>query len=329
MLTPELAGAFARVALANVRREYPRRLDQLLTSPGTEWQPRKLHPAFYGSYDWHSAVHMHWLLVRVLATHPSLPEAGQIEQLLDEHLSPAAIEKELAFFHGPGGLTFERPYGWSWLLELQAEALRLDRGPWGKALAPLAAEIARRFEKHVAGSPYPVRSGAHGNTAFACLLALDYSRIVGSATLERQIEEAAQRWYLDDRDYAARYEPSADDFLSPALVEALLMKRVLPAAQFRRWMAAFLPEPGPLADPPIVFDHADAKHGHLDGLCLSRAWCFAHLGYPELFEKHLTAGLPHVVGGHYNGEHWLASFAALALSSQLSSQTTAEARTHP
>ena len=129
MLTAEHASALARVALANVVREYPRRLDQLLTGPGQEWQPRKVHPAFYGSYDWHSAVHMHWLLVRVLATHPSLPEAGQIEQLLDEHLSPAAIEKELAFFHGPGGLTFERPYGWGWLLELQAEALRLDRGP--------------------------------------------------------------------------------------------------------------------------------------------------------------------------------------------------------
>jgi hypothetical protein len=316
LLTPEHASALARVALANVVREYPRRLDQLLTGPGQEWQPRKVHPAFYGSYDWHSAVHMHWLLVRVLAIHPSLPEASQIEQVLDAHLAPAAIEKELAFFHGPGGRTFERPYGWAWLLELQAEALRLDRGPWGKALAPLAAEIARRFEKHLEGSPYPVRAGAHGNTAFACLLALDYSRIVGSWTLERQIEAAAQRWYLDDRDYAAQYEPSADDFLSPALVEALLMKRLLPDGEFRTWMRSFLADPGPLAEPPIVFDHADAKHGHLDGLCLSRAWCFAQLGYPELSEKHLAAGLPHVVGGHYNGGHWLASFAVLALSAE-------------
>jgi hypothetical protein len=314
MLTTELASAFARVALANVKREYPRRLDQLLTGPGQEWQPRKVHPAFYGSYDWHSAVHMHWLLVHLLASHPSLPEAGEIEQLLDAHLAPAAIEKELAFFNGPGGRTFERPYGWAWLLELQAETLRLDRGPWGKALAPLAAEIARRFEKYLEGSLYPVRAGTHGNTAFACLLALDYSRIVGSSTLERQIEAAAQRWYLDDRNYAAQYEPSADDFLSPALVEALLMKRLLPHGEFRTWMRSFLADPGPLAEPPIVFDHADAKHSHLDGLCLSRAWCFAQLGYPQLAEKHLAAGMPHAVGGHYNGEHWLASFAALALS---------------
>ena len=316
MLTAELASAFARVALANVAREYPRRLDQLLAGPGSEWQPRKLHPAFYGSYDWHSAVHMHWLLVRVLALYPSLPEAGRIEQLLDAHLVPSAIEKELAFFHGPGGRTFERPYGWAWLLELQAEVLRLDRGPWGRALAPLAAEIARRFERHLEGSLYPVRAGAHGNTAFACVLALDYSRIVGSATLERQIEAAAQRWYLDDRDYAAQYEPSADDFLSPALIEALLMKRLLRDLEFRGWMHSFLPDPGPLAEPPIVYDHADAKHSHLDGLCLSRAWCFAELGYPELAEKHLAAGLPHVVGGHYHGEHWLASFAALALTAE-------------
>jgi hypothetical protein len=314
-LTPELASSFARVALANVEREFPRRLDQLLTGPGQEWRPRELHPAFYGSYDWHSAVHMHWTLLRIVALHPALHEAGRIEQLLDAHLAPAAIEKELAFFHGPAGRTFERPYGWAWLLELQAEALRIDRGAWGIALAPLAAEIARRFEKHLETSPYPVRAGTHGNTAFACVLALDYARIVGSSTLERQIQAAARRWYADDRDYPLAYEPSADDFLSPALVEALLMKKALPAKEFSGWMRSFLPfELGPLAEPPLVVDHTDAKQSHLDGLCLSRAWCFAQLGYPDLAEKHLVAGLPHVVGGHYHGEHWLASFAVLALS---------------
>jgi len=321
VLDSTAAAAYARVALANVRREYPRRLDQLITAPGAEWQPRKLHPAFYGSYDWHSSVHMHWLLVRVLAMHPGLEEASDIEALLDAHLALAAIEKELAFFHGPGGTTFERPYGWAWLLELQAELLRLDHGTWGRALAPLAAEIARRFERYLQNSPYPVRSGTHGNTAFACLLALDYSKIVGSAALVRQIESAAKRWYLQDRDYPIAYEPSADEFLSPALVEALLMKRVLVPAEFLRWMNAFLPDITPLAEPPVVMDHADAKQSHLDGLCLSRAWCFTHLGYRDLAQKHLVAGLPHAVGGHYNGEHWLATFAALALS--------AEARSFP
>jgi len=315
MLTAEDAGAFARVALANVEREYPRRLDQLITGPGQEWQPRKLHPAFFGSYDWHSAVHMHWLLARILRLHPSVPEADRIAQLLDRHLAAESIRQELAFFNGPGGKSFERPYGWAWLLELQAELLRLEENPWGGALAPLAAEIARRFEKYLESSPYPVRAGSHGNTAFACVLALDYARTVGSAVLGRQIEASARRWYSDDRDYPIAYEPSADDFLSPALVEALLMKKVLPAKEFSAWMRSFLPfDLGPLAEPPVVVDHTDAKHSHLDGLCLSRAWCFAELGYPELAEKHLLSGLPHTVGGHYHGEHWLATFAVLALS---------------
>ena len=323
MLTALLASAFARVALGNVEREYPRRLDQLVTGPGMEWQPKKLHPAFYGSYDWHSAVHMHWLLARVLRLHPALTEAPQIAAVLDSHLSPESMKQELAFFNAPGGRTFERPYGWAWLLKLQAELLELDR--WHQAVAPLAAEVAKRFAKYVQGSPYPVRAGAHGNTAFACVLALDYSQAAKDPLLKRDIQAAAKRWYALDRDYPTRYEPSADDFLSPALVEALLMKRVLPEEEFSGWMTSFLPDPGPLAEPPTVADHADAKQSHLDGLCLSRAWCFAQLGYPELAEKHLAAGMPHVVGGDYNGEHWLASFAVLALGYQAS----AAARTTP
>lgn len=312
MLTALLASALTRVALANVEREYPRRLDQLLTGPSVEWQPRKLHPAFYGSYDWHSAVHMHWLLARVLRLHPVLAESGSISEILEKHLCVESMQQELAFFNSPGGKTFERPYGWAWLLKLQAELLELGR--FQQAVAPLAAEIAKRFAKYVQGSPYPVRAGAHGNTAFACVLALDYCQVGKDPLLKRDIQAAAKRWYLLDRDYPVRYEPSADDFLSPALVEALLMKRVLPEAEFSDWMKSFLPDPGPLAEPPTVSDHADAKQSHLDGLCLSRAWCFAQLGYAELAERHLAAGMPHVVGGDYNGEHWLASFAALALS---------------
>ena len=311
MLTAEAASAFARVALANVEREYPRRLDQLLTAPGQEWQPKKLHPAFYGSYDWHSAVHMHWLLARVLRLYPDLPEAKAIVALLERHLCAEPMKQELAFFNGPGGRTFERPYGWAWLLKLQAELRELDR--WHQAVAPLAEELARRFTKYLQSSPYPVRAGTHGNTAFACLLALDYALAAKDPLLKRDLQAAAKSWYLGDRDYPARYEPSADEFLSPALVEALLMKRILPEAEFDDWMKAFLPDPGPLARPPTVTDHADAKQSHLDGLCLSRAWCFAQLGHPELAERHLAAGMPHVAGGDYAGEHWLASFAALAL----------------
>jgi hypothetical protein len=311
-LTAKLASTFARVALANVEREYPRRLDQLLTGPDSEWQPRKLHPAFYGSYDWHSAVHMHWLLARTLRLHPTLPEAPGISALLEKHLSAESLKQELAFFSSPGGRMFERPYGWAWLLKLQAELAELGR--WHQAVAPLAAEIAKRFTKYIQGSPYPVRAGTHGNTAFACVLALDYAQAAKDPLLKRDIQAAAKRWYLTDRDYPVRYEPSADDFLSPALVEALLMKKVLSEEEFPGWLSQFLPaDLGPLAEPPAVTDHADAKQSHLDGLCLSRAWCFAQLGRAREAEKHLAAGMPHVVGGDYNGEHWLASFAVLAL----------------
>jgi hypothetical protein len=290
--------------MANVAREYPRRLDQLLTQPDTEWRPRVLHPAFYGSYDWHSAVHMHWLLARLLRLHPFLE--ADIAPVLDVHLSTRCIERELAFFHSPGGALFERPYGWAWLLELQAELKRLGQR-WHQAVEPLAMALARHFQRYLAALPYPVRAGTHGNTAFACILALDYG-------LEAEIGTAARRFYLADRDYPVAYEPSGDEFLSPALVEALLMKRVLHEREFEAWLRDFLPTLGPLAEPPRVVDHTDAKQSHLDGLCLSRAWCFRHLGFDELAARHLQAGLPHVLGGHYAGEHWLATFATLALS---------------
>jgi hypothetical protein len=310
-----LPSAFARVALANVERAYPRRLDQLLAGPHVEWRPGVLHPAFYGSYDWHSAVHMHWLLARLLSLHPDLPERAAIEARLERHLTAPNIARELAFFNGPGGLTFERPYGWAWLLELQAELIRLGR--WTVEVAPLASSLADRFMDFYAASAYPVRAGTHGNTAFASILALDYARTAGRGDLATAIVAAARHWYLGDRDYPVAYEPSADDFLSPALVEALLMKRILPDEEFREWLNRFLPaELGPVSRPPKVIDHADAKQSHLDGLCLSRAWCFTHLGFEAFSKEHLEAGMPHVVGGDYAGEHWLASFALLALSSQ-------------
>jgi hypothetical protein len=313
-----LPSAFARVALANVARAYPRRLDQLLDCANTEWRPGVLHPAFYGSYDWHSAVHMHWLLARLLRLHPAIPERSAIEGLFDRRLTGSNIARELASFNGPGGLTFERPYGWAWLLELQAELIRLQR--WHPEVAPLAELLADRFPQFFEASAYPVRAGTHGNTAFAAILALDYARTAGDADLERAIEATAHRWYLHDREYPVAYEPSGDDFLSPALVEALLMKRILPDKEFSPWLKRFLPpDLGPLSRPPMVLDHADAKQSHLDGLCLSRAWCFSHLGFEDLSMEHLETGMPHVVGGDYAGEHWLASFALLALSSATSS----------
>jgi len=313
LLTADLAARFARVALANVEREYPRHVLHLLTRAGEELAPRKLHPAFYGSYDWHSAVHMHWTLARVLRLYPA--QGVKITPVLDRHFTPEALGAELAYFNAAAGKTFERPYGWAWLLELQAELLRLGNEKWSGALQPLATELARRMAHFVGGAPYPIRAGGHGNTAFACLLSLDYARTAKDKTLESEIKAAALRWYRDDREAPLAYEPSLDDFLSPALVEATLMQEVMAPEPFCAWQKAFLPSGAGQLEPPTVADRADPKQSHLDGLALSRAWCLRKLGYEEAAERHLAAALPHVAGGHYVGEHWLASFAVLALSS--------------
>ena len=312
-MTEELARAFAGAALANVTREFPRHVSHLASGPGEELDQRKLHPAFYGSYDWHSAVHMHWTLVRVLRLHPSLALGKTIADRLDAHLSPACLAAELRYFQSPAARTFERPYGWAWLLELQAELLRLGNSRWSDAVQPLACELAQRMATFVSGAPYPIRAGTHGNTAFASLLALDYARVASDAALEDEIRMAARRWYRADRNAPLAYEPSLDEFLSPALIEAALMREVLPATEFAGWLKAFLPSDIERLEPPQVADRADAKQSHLDGLGLSRAWCLAKLGYVDAAQRHLAAALPHVVGGHYVGEHWLASFAALAL----------------
>lgn len=313
MLTEQLATRFARVAIANIAREYPRHIVHFTTAPGPLPPQRELHPAFYGSYDWHSAVHMHWLLVRVLRLYPVARIAPDITDALDGHLTEANIERELAYFCAPGGRTFERPYGWAWLLELQAEALTLQ-SRWSRALAPLAQELAQRFADYVRMSPYPVRSGAHGNSAFACLLALDYARTAKDAALEFEIRKAAKRWYGSDQAAPIAYEPSLDDFLSPSLVEAALMGQVMDESEFFAWAQRFAPDGfDALAEPPTVTDHADPKQSHLDGLCLSRAWCFRRLGNVRAAQALIDAAMPHVAGGDYAGEHWLASFAALAL----------------
>jgi hypothetical protein len=315
-VTEALAAAFAAAALANVTREFPRHVSHLLSGPGQPPSERTLHPAFYGSYDWHSAVHMHWTLARVLRLYPSLALGKVIAERLDAHLSVRSIGTELQYFTAHGARTFERPYGWAWLLELQAELVRLGNTRWSAAVEPLAAELARRMTAFIKGAPYPIRAGSHGNTAFACTLALDYARVTRDKQLEAEIKAAAVRWYRNDRDAPLAYEPSLDDFLSPSLVEAALMKEVLPADDFRDWLEGFLPSAAEKLEPPQVADRTDAKQSHLDGLSLSRAWCLTRLGYTDEAQRHVAAALPHVVGGHYVGEHWLASFATLALSAE-------------
>ena len=332
-LDVSLAGAFARVALANVSRAFPHKLDHLIVSGPEPWAAEHavLHPAFFGSYDWHSAVHMHWLLVRVLRLQPQVAEAAEIVALLDTRLVEPVMSVELRYLRSPAGRTFERPYGWAWLLELRAELERLTAsdaraGAWAAAVDPLARELATRLASFIASAAYPIRAGTHANTAFACLLAHDYATVRHDAALAHAVNAAIRRWYGDDRDAPADYEPSLTDFLSPCLAEAAAMRLAAGAGAFATWHDQFFAAGlGPLAAPPIVGDRRDPQIAHLDGLSLSRAWMLAriaealpagHARRQELEEaasRHRAAGLPWTVGGDYVGEHWLASFAALAL----------------
>ncbi len=323
-LTPELASRFARIALGHVTREYPHKLDHVMGGPEDVQGPRVLHPIFHGSFDWHSCVHGYWLLARVLRAFPELPEAGAIGALFADQLTPAKAEGELAYLRRAPG-SFERPYGWAWLLMLQAELSRAQDGRWAATLAPLAAAFAERLREFLPKATYPIRTGTHFNTAFALALAQEYAAAC-DPTLGPLLSETARRWYAADRDCQG-WEPSGDDFLSPALMEAECMRRLSPAEDFEAWMSGFLPrleigEPQALFAPATVSDRTDGKIAHLDGLNLSRAWCWRALASSlppaaqdaalDAADRHLAASLPHVTGD-YMGEHWLATFALLAL----------------
>ncbi len=326
-LTPDLAARFARLALGHVTKPYPYKLDHVMTGDEDVLPPRVLHPIFHGSFDWHSCVHGYWLLSRLLRRFPDMAPAAEIRALFDQSLTREKAAGELTYLARPMSRAFERPYGWAWLLMLAAELERHD-GAWGPNLRPLATAFADRFKAFLPLATYPIRTGAHGNTAFALSLASDYAAQVGDHELVGLIAATVQGWYLADAG-APAWEPSGDDFLSPTLMEAECLRRVLPAADFRIWFARFLPEaaqckPSTLFTPPVVSDRTDGKIAHLDGLCLSRAWCWRAIAGSldatdpvravalVAADEHLAAGLAHVAGD-YMGEHWLATFALLAL----------------
>ena len=330
---PELSERFARTALGHVTLEYPNKLDHVLNGPEDVRSPRALHPLFFGSFDWHSNVHAYWLLATLLRRAPALPEdvRGEIRALFDTQVTAPNVAAEVAYVAQPSRGTFERPYGWAWLLMLAAELARHDDEDgrrWHATLAPLAQAFAGRFRAFVPRATYPIRVGTHFNTAFAVALALEYAGQVGDDALAAALREKAVAWYGDDADCQA-WEPGGDDFLSSALMEAECMRRVLGAEAWRPWMARFLPrladgEPATLFTPAVVSDRSDGKIAHLDGLNLSRAWCWrgAARAWPAGDERraiaraaadaHLTVSLPHVAGD-YAGAHWLATFALLAL----------------
>jgi hypothetical protein len=326
-LTAETASKFAGLALGHVAREYPNKLDHVMAGLEDALTPRELHPIFYGSYDWHSCVHGYWLLATLRRLHPDIPESPAIDALLARAFTPENVEAERAYLDRPTARGFERPYGWAWLLKLQAELLAHD-APWSERMAPLARAFADRFRDFLPRATYPIRTGVHSSTAFALALAHDYAQAAADEDLANLLREKGRAWYGLDRGCQA-WEPSGDDFLSPALMEAECMRRMLPGAEFRTWFAGFLPDaageqPATLFSPARVSDRSDGKIAHLDGLNLSRAWCWRNIaaaldaGDPvrpvalAAAERHLAASLPHVAGD-YMGEHWLASFAILAL----------------
>ncbi len=322
-LTVELAERFAAIALGHVSREYPNKLDHVLTGPEDVSAPRDLHPVFHGSFDWHSCVHGYWMLARLYRLYPAMASAAAIRSLFDTYLAPERIAGECAYLGRHGALGFERPYGWAWLLKLASELAMLDAPDgraWSDALEPLTRIFVSRFMAFLPLATYPVRAGVHSSTAFAIRLASDFK----DDALRTLLIETARRWYEGDTDCQA-WEPGGDEFLSPALMEAECMRAALPEREFRGWFAAFLPrlnrrQPATLFTPVTVSDRADGKIAHLDGLNLSRAWCWRSLAEfspdppaaRQTAQAHIDASLAHV-SGEYAGEHWLASFAVLAL----------------
>jgi hypothetical protein len=329
-LTRDIAEKFAGLALAHVSREYPNIMHHVMGGPQDVIGPRTAHPVFFGSYDWHSCVHGYWLMARLMRRCPDLAAAPQIAALFDERITEANVAGECAYLDRPEARAFERPYGWAWLLALQAELDRHADGAGKRAaetLRPLAEAFARRFSAFLPLADYPIRTGVHSSTAFALRLAADYAE-PNDPDLFALMRDKALAWYGGDQN-AQAWEPSQDDFLSPTLIEAECMRRFLAPPAFRTWFSAFLPhaadgEPATLFAPARVSDRSDGKIAHLDGLNFARAWCWraivaalgdAHAVAPRAraaADGHIRASLPHVAGD-YMGEHWLATFALLAL----------------
>jgi hypothetical protein len=326
VLTSNQAYRLAEMALANVTREFPNKLDHVVTGAQDIRGPRELHPIFYGSFDWHSCVHGYWTLARLYRRFPALRD--RIGPTFDRQVTPENVAAELAYLEDPIRRSFERPYGMAWLLMLGAELIRCgDAARWRPILEPLVHAFVERTHDYLRAARYPVRAGTHSNSAFALTLALDYALASGDRALDQAIRDKARVWFANDANCPA-WEPDGEDFLSPALTEALCMSRVLSPPEFRPWLSRFLPriadkQPATLFRPVVVDDHSDLRFSHLDGLNLSRAWCWRALG--RTFETedpraaamaaadaHIAASLPHI-GDNYAGSHWLASFALLAL----------------
>ena len=330
---PSVEARFMTMALDCVQREYPNKISHVLASGEDAQAPHQLHPAFYGCFDWHSSVHGHWMLVRLLRTMPDNALSQAATAALDANLTPENIAGEVAYFEAEGRASFERPYGLAWLLQLGAELREWDdprARRWSAAIAPLEQIVSDRYRSWLPNLAYPIRIGTHNQSAFALGLGLDWAREAGDAELEALIVAKAMDFHAEDRNCPIGYEPSGEDFLSPCLMEADLMRRVMPPADYVTWLDGFLPDipldgSASWLDPGIVLDASDGKLVHLDGLNLSRAWALQGIAsaLPDSDRRrgallaaasvHAVAGTSAVTGEDYAGGHWLASFATYRL----------------
>jgi hypothetical protein len=317
---------FAKLALTCVHQEYPNHISHTLHSDADAKPPHELTPAFYGCLDWHSAVHGHWLLARATRLHPDAPFAADARAALARSLAPGNIGGEVAYVTGEGRASFERPYGLAWVLQLANELHQWDdpqARQWASTLEPLEQAAVQKVSAWLPKLRYPIRIGEHSQTAFSLGLMLDWARARSSFTFASLIERKAREFYLADRNCPLRYEPSGEDFLSPCLAEADLMRRVLGPAQYAAWLKVFLPQIGTKhwLDPAVVTDRSDPKLAHLDGLNLSRAWMLEGMaaGLPKRDPRgaklqaaalaHRSEALPAITGQYYEGGHWLGTFA--------------------
>ncbi len=345
-LEVQTANAWAELVLKNVDIEFPNKMSLVYVDASQVKTPKQNFPAFYGCFDWHSSVHGHWVLARLLRTVPDLPSAPRIRATLREHLSKANLEQEAAFFNRDQHKSFERMYGWAWFLRLVMELDGWDDPDarrWRENLRPLERVLQKRIDAYLPLLSYPIRVGQHTDTGFALAQLLDYAQATGRPELAALVAETAKGFYADDKDYPVDYEPSGHDFFSSCWNEADLMRRLLPAKEFASWLENFVPNvKRQLTDgtiqPVEVTDVTDGKLVHLAGLNLNRAWCLRavadalptghELKKPLIVSarRHLQAGVEYVNSGHYEGDHWLATFALYAItqSGQTSNAVGAE-----
>lgn len=328
-LNIEQANRLLQLPIHCVNTEYPNKLNQTIGGDEDLKSPKELHPTFYGCFDWHSSVHGHWSLVSLLKKFPNLKDASKTKEILLTSISKENIEKEVAYFNKKYNKSYERTYGWAWLLKL-AEELHTWNDPIAKELEqnlqPLTDLMVQKYIEFLPRLKYPIRVGEHSNTAFGFAFAWDYANTVGDKKILKIINNRAKDYFMNDKNCPISWEPSGFDFLSACLQEAAIMKRVLPKNEFKNWLSEFLPK---LKDKDFklvvgeVSDRTDGKLVHLDGVNFSRAWCLNKIAndLPEynhlknVANKHINYSLPNVVGDNYEGGHWLGSFAIYALNS--------------